>query len=117
MSWIHCRVIHIGDFSYSVYCSFLNYLYSGNVDFTNIDFVDLLELADCYCEPLLKSVCQYYIRQEAEVDDIATLYELALRYEARVSEKIIKFSVRFARFRGCCPILGFGVLLHKSWLG
>lgn len=107
----HCRIIEISEYSYQVYYSFLKYLYTNDVDlapdellgecaallfvaqpydchedfFSIESFVaGLLDLANAYCEPDLKSRCQHLMRQSVNIDNVAILYETALRYEAQV---------------------------------
>jgi hypothetical protein len=49
-----CSVIEITQFPYAVYRAFLAYLYTDHVDLPPEDAVGLLDLANSYCEPILK---------------------------------------------------------------
>ena len=56
-------VVVIKEFSYCVYKAFLNYLYTDTVDLTPEDAIGLLDLAEAYCEDVLRLLCGRIIRQ------------------------------------------------------
>jgi hypothetical protein len=63
--WIEATadVIVIKDYSYSVYRAFLHYLYTDTVDLPPEDAIELLDLAESYCEDGLRLLCGKLIRQ------------------------------------------------------
>ncbi|MEQ2181393.1 hypothetical protein GOODEAATRI_011197 [Goodea atripinnis] len=57
------EVIEISQFSYPVYRSFLQFLYTDSVDLPPEDAIGLLDLATSYCENHLKRLCQQIIKR------------------------------------------------------
>ncbi|PAA69568.1 hypothetical protein BOX15_Mlig017401g2, partial [Macrostomum lignano] len=93
-SWSEHRqeVIEVRDYSYSVYRAFLEYLYSDTVclspeDDHDASSVGLLDLANCYCETRLKSLCEELIEQRVNVDNALELYAAAIRFSAPTLEQ------------------------------
>nr|XP_006817818.1 PREDICTED: RCC1 and BTB domain-containing protein 1-like [Saccoglossus kowalevskii] len=86
-------VIEVTQFSYPVYCSFLKYLYTDNVDLPPEDAIGLLDLANSYCEDHLKRLCEGIIKQGITVDNAAMLLAAAIKYEAKDLEE---FCFQFA---------------------
>uniref|UniRef100_A0A3Q3G774 Regulator of chromosome condensation (RCC1) and BTB (POZ) domain containing protein 1 n=1 Tax=Labrus bergylta TaxID=56723 RepID=A0A3Q3G774_9LABR len=66
-------VIEIGQFSYPVYRSFLQFLYTDTVDLPPEDAIGLLDLATSYCENRLKRLCQQIIKRGITVENAFTL--------------------------------------------
>jgi len=94
--WVEAdqKVVEITQFSYAVYNSFLKYLYTDEVDLPAEEALGLLELANAYCELELKSRCQQLIRQGANVDNIAALYAISLKYDTQeLQDFCLQFSV------------------------
>ncbi|ESO96017.1 hypothetical protein LOTGIDRAFT_214601 [Lottia gigantea] len=85
--------IEITQYSYVVYKAFLQYLYTDNVDLRPEDAIGLLDLANAYCEPALKKMCELIIKQGITVDNVAMLYAAAIKFEAKSLEE---FCFRFA---------------------
>ncbi|KAI4831660.1 hypothetical protein KUCAC02_001195 [Chaenocephalus aceratus] len=85
-------VIEIGQFSYPVYRSFLQFLYTDTVDLPPEDAIGLLDLATSYCENRLKRLCQQIIKRGITVDNAFTLLSAAIRYDA---EDLEVFCFRF----------------------
>lgn len=107
-------MIEIDQFSYPVYRSFLQFLYTDTVDlppedaigqrahgtqndsFPRIQMVfiyalcvcvfaaGLLDLATSYCENRLKRLCQQIIKRGITVENAFTLLSAAIRYDAEV---------------------------------
>eukprot|EP00064_Thunnus_orientalis_P013311 superscaffoldBa00002147_g13350 len=85
-------VIEIGQFSYPVYRSFLQFLYTDTVDLPPEDAIGLLDLATSYCENRLKRLCQQIIKRGITVENAFTLLSAAIRYDA---EDLEEFCFRF----------------------
>uniref|UniRef100_A0A914WLK2 BTB domain-containing protein n=1 Tax=Plectus sambesii TaxID=2011161 RepID=A0A914WLK2_9BILA len=79
--------VEITQFPYSVYRSFLSWLYTDELDIETEDALGLLDLANCYCESALKEKCAQIIRKGITVDNSALLYAAALRFEAKDLEE------------------------------
>ncbi|XP_044044063.1 RCC1 and BTB domain-containing protein 1 isoform X1 [Siniperca chuatsi] len=86
------EVIEIGQFSYPVYRSFLQFLYTDTVDLPPEDAIGLLDLATSYCENRLKRLCQQIIKRGITVENAFTLLSAAIRYDA---EDLEVFCFRF----------------------
>lgn len=99
------EVIEIVQFSYPVYRSFLQFLYTDTVDLPPEDAIGktertfskrdafskvcvfgsgLLDLATSYCENHLKRLCQQIIKRGITVENAFTLLSAAIRYDAEV---------------------------------
>uniref|UniRef100_A0A672ZGY1 Regulator of chromosome condensation (RCC1) and BTB (POZ) domain containing protein 1 n=1 Tax=Sphaeramia orbicularis TaxID=375764 RepID=A0A672ZGY1_9TELE len=85
-------VIEISQFSYPVYRSFLQFLYTDTVDLPPEDAIGLLDLATSYCENGLKRLCQQIIKRGITVENAFTLLSAAIRYDAQDLEE---FCFRF----------------------
>ncbi|XP_029928637.1 RCC1 and BTB domain-containing protein 1 isoform X2 [Myripristis murdjan] len=86
------EVIEIDQFSYPVYRSFLQFLYTDTVDLPPEDAIGLLDLATSYCENRLKRLCQQTIKRGITVENAFTLLSAAVRYDA---EDLEEFCFRF----------------------
>lgn len=86
------EVIEIGQFSFPVYKSFLQFLYTDTVDLPPEDAIGLLDLATSYCENRLKRLCQQIIKRGITVDNAFTLLSAAIKYDA---EDLEDFCFRF----------------------
>ncbi|XP_056650815.1 RCC1 and BTB domain-containing protein 1 isoform X2 [Monodelphis domestica] len=88
------EVIEIDQFSYPVYCAFLQYLYTDTVDLPPEDAIGLLDLATSYCENRLKKLCQHIIKRGITVENAFSLLSAAVRYDAEdLEEFCFKFCV------------------------
>ncbi|KAM6985977.1 RCC1 and BTB domain-containing protein 1-like isoform 2-T2 [Aplochiton taeniatus] len=88
------EVIEIGQFSYPVYRSFLEFLYTDNVELSPEDAIGLLDLATSYCENRLKRLCQHIIKRGITVENAFSLLSAAMRFEAAdLEEFCFKFCV------------------------
>ncbi|KAJ0070220.1 hypothetical protein NL108_002540, partial [Boleophthalmus pectinirostris] len=76
------EVIEIDQFSYPVYRSFLEFLYTDNVDLSPEEAIGLLDLATSYCENHLKRLCQHIIKRGITVENAFSLFSAAVRYDA-----------------------------------
>uniref|UniRef100_A0A674NDE7 Regulator of chromosome condensation (RCC1) and BTB (POZ) domain containing protein 1 n=1 Tax=Takifugu rubripes TaxID=31033 RepID=A0A674NDE7_TAKRU len=81
------EVIEIDQFSFPVYRSFLEFLYTDNVELPPEDAIGLLDLATSYCENRLKRLCQHIIKRGITVDNAFSLLSAAVRYDAEVSPR------------------------------
>uniref|UniRef100_A0A8D0CL40 Regulator of chromosome condensation (RCC1) and BTB (POZ) domain containing protein 1 n=1 Tax=Scleropages formosus TaxID=113540 RepID=A0A8D0CL40_SCLFO len=86
------EVIEIDQFSYPVYRSFLEFLYTDTVDLPPEDAIGLLDLATSYCENRLKRLCQHIIKRGITVENAFSLLSAAVRYDA---EDLEEFCFRF----------------------
>ncbi|XP_061571831.1 RCC1 and BTB domain-containing protein 1 isoform X2 [Cololabis saira] len=86
------EVIEISQFSYPVYRSFLQFLYTDTVDLPPEDAIGLLDLATSYCENRLKRLCQHIIKRGITVENAFILLSAAIRYDA---EDLEDFCFRF----------------------
>ncbi|XP_057708198.1 RCC1 and BTB domain-containing protein 1 [Corythoichthys intestinalis] len=87
-------VIEIDQFSFPVYRSFLEFLYTDNVELPPEDAIGLLDLATSYCENRLKRLCQHIIKSGITVENAFTLLAAAVRYDAEDLEDFcFKFCV------------------------
>uniref|UniRef100_A0A671MRB4 BTB domain-containing protein n=1 Tax=Sinocyclocheilus anshuiensis TaxID=1608454 RepID=A0A671MRB4_9TELE len=88
------EVIEIDQFSYPVYRSFLEFLYTDSVDLPPEDAIGLLDLATSYCENRLKKLCQHIIKRGITVENGFSLLSAAIRYDAEdLEEFCFKFCV------------------------
>lgn len=49
-----------------------------------IIILGLLDLANAYCEPILKKMCEQIIKKGMTTDNVAMLYAAAIKFEAKV---------------------------------
>jgi RCC1 and BTB domain-containing protein len=93
-------------YSYNVYYAFLKYLYSDFVDINPEEAIDLLDLANSYCEEELKQKCFSIIINELKVENFCFIYSAAVKYELNELED---FCIQFAshRVREICKSVGF----------
>ncbi|KAK5920658.1 hypothetical protein CgunFtcFv8_024445 [Champsocephalus gunnari] len=88
------EVIEIDQFSYPVYRSFLEFLYTDAVELPPEDAIGLLDLATSYCENRLKRLCQHIIKRGITVENAFSLLAAAVRYDAEdLEEFCFKFCV------------------------
>ncbi|XP_018584674.2 RCC1 and BTB domain-containing protein 1-like isoform X1 [Scleropages formosus] len=88
------EVIEIDQFSYPVYHSFLEFLYTDNVTLPPEDAIGLLDLATSYCENRLKRLCQHIIKRGITVENALSLLSAAVKYDAQdLEEFCFKFCV------------------------
>ncbi|XP_061649320.1 RCC1 and BTB domain-containing protein 1 isoform X4 [Phyllopteryx taeniolatus] len=88
------EVIEIDQFSFPVYRSFLEFLYTDNVELPPEDAIGLLDLATSYCEIRLKRLCQRIIKSGITVENAFTLLSAAVRYDAEdLEEFCFKFCI------------------------
>ncbi|XP_018368579.1 PREDICTED: RCC1 and BTB domain-containing protein 1-like [Trachymyrmex cornetzi] len=86
-------VIELDQFSYVIYKAFLKYLYTGMIALPMEKTIELLNLADVYCENNLKKHCIRIIKQGISVLNVAYLYSVAVQYN---EEELEEFCIRFA---------------------
>ncbi|XP_041357060.1 RCC1 and BTB domain-containing protein 1-like [Gigantopelta aegis] len=85
--------LEITQYTYAVYKAFLQYLYTDYVTLEPEEAIGLLDLANAYCEPILKNKCEQIIKQGIAIDNVAMLYAAAIKFDARNLED---FCFRFA---------------------
>ncbi|KAG5339698.1 RCBT1 protein, partial [Acromyrmex heyeri] len=87
-------VIEHDQFSYVVYKAFLKYLYTDVIDLPMEKALELLDLANAYCESNLKKHCIWMIKQGITVSNVAYLYSIAIEYnEEELEEVCFKFAL------------------------
>ncbi|XP_061178131.1 rho-related protein racA-like [Saccostrea echinata] len=57
--------IEIPNMTTESFLLFLDYLYSDHVDFESADVLEVLKIADMYCQKRLLTICEYCIAQKA----------------------------------------------------
>jgi RCC1 and BTB domain-containing protein len=72
---------------FPVFRSFLHYLYTDKIDLPPEDAVDLLKLANYYCETKLRCQCETLIKQSITIENAAKLYSSAIQYNAKDLEE------------------------------
>ena len=50
-------------------------------------FLDLLDLADSYCEQRLKKICEDLIKRSVSIENVSNLLAAAVKYNATVSNR------------------------------
>ncbi|KAM9783952.1 RCC1 and BTB domain-containing protein 1-like isoform 2-T2 [Syngnathus typhle] len=92
--WVesHQEVIEISQFSYTIYRSFLQFLYTDTVDLPPEDAIGLLDLATSYCESRLKHLCQQIIKGGITIQNAFALFLTAKQFDA---EDLEEFCFRF----------------------
>ncbi|KAL0104985.1 hypothetical protein PUN28_016549 [Cardiocondyla obscurior] len=86
-------IIEHDQFSYIVYKAFLKYLYTDVIDLPVEKAIELLDLANAYCESNLKKHCIRMIKRGITVANVAYLYSIAIEYNA---EELEEFCFKFA---------------------
>ncbi|XP_063224238.1 RCC1 and BTB domain-containing protein 1-like isoform X3 [Bacillus rossius redtenbacheri] len=81
------NVLEIDQYSYDVYRAFLLYLYTDEVCLTPEKALELLDLANAYCETHLKKTCEEIIKHGISIDNVAMLYATAITYQAKELEE------------------------------
>ncbi|KMQ89857.1 rcc1 and btb domain-containing protein 1 [Lasius niger] len=74
-------------FSYVVYKAFLKYLYTGIVDLSLEKVLELMKLADEYCETNLKRECDQLIKQAITASNVVFFYSKAIECNAKELEE------------------------------
>nr|BDV49870.1 MAG: RCBTB1-like protein [Metapenaeopsis lamellata majanivirus] len=85
--------IEVKYYSYNVFRAFLQYIYTDTVNILFEDIFDLLDLAEAYCEDVLKNRCVRIIRQGITKENAVMVYAIAIRYNTKELED---FCFRFA---------------------
>jgi hypothetical protein len=57
----------------------------------SISSLDLLKLANYYCETKLRSECETLIKQSITIKNAARLYASAIQYNAKVGKLMLKY--------------------------
>ncbi|KYM89097.1 RCC1 and BTB domain-containing protein 1 [Atta colombica] len=88
------NVIEHDQFSYVVYKAFLKYLYTDVIDLSQENTLELLALANAYCENNLKKYCIQMIKQRIMISNAAFLYSITFKYkEEELEELCFKFAM------------------------
>ncbi|XP_060815883.1 uncharacterized protein LOC132907131 [Bombus pascuorum] len=87
-------IIEHEQFSYDVYKTFLKYLYTNEVDLSQENALELLDLANVYSENQLKRHCIQMINRKITVTNVAYLYSISIQYSAKeLEEYCFKFAL------------------------
>jgi len=94
-NWLesNSNVIEISQYSYSVYYSFLKYLYTSIVDIEFEEVINLFDLANSYFEDELKNECIIIIKNGITIENVCHLYSSAVKYN---SQELEYYCVNFA---------------------
>ncbi|KAG6501144.1 hypothetical protein ZIOFF_041013 [Zingiber officinale] len=71
------RDIEILDIRWDIFELMMRYIYSGSVEINNLVAQDLLRAADQYLLKGLKRLCEYIIKQDVNIDNVSSMYELS----------------------------------------
>ncbi|CAF1351437.1 unnamed protein product, partial [Didymodactylos carnosus] len=86
------KIVVKEQYSPSVYRSFLNYFYTDKIIVKSEDVLELLELANYYCEPQVKIECERIIKQSITIDNALALYQTSIQHQADdLREHCLKF--------------------------
>ncbi|XP_026279379.1 RCC1 and BTB domain-containing protein 1 isoform X1 [Frankliniella occidentalis] len=85
-------VLELKQFSYPVIKAFLQYLYTDELVIASECALELLDLANAYCEQQLKELCEQILKHGVNVENVATLYSTAITHQ---SEDLRKFCFNF----------------------
>jgi RCC1 and BTB domain-containing protein len=72
---------------FPVFKAFLQYLYTDQIELPAEEAVDLLKLANYYCETKLRNQCEILIKQSIKIQNAARLYSSARLYNAKELEE------------------------------
>ena len=87
-------IIEHEQFSYDVYKTFLKYLYTNEVELSQENALELLDLANAYSENQLKRHCIQMINKKITVKNVAYLYSISIQYNAKeLEEYCFKFAL------------------------
>nr|CAD7459960.1 unnamed protein product [Timema tahoe] len=95
-------VLEMNQYSYNVYRAFLEYLYTDQVSLPPESALELLDLANAYCESHLKRRCEQIIKHGITVENAAMLYSTALLYQAKVSATLALVMTTITLAQGFC---------------
>jgi RCC1 and BTB domain-containing protein len=85
--------IEIKEYSYSVYYSFLKYIYTDSIDIKAEEVNEILDLANSYFEEELKQKCIHFIINGISVENACDMYSIAVKYE---SQELENYCLEFA---------------------
>jgi len=74
--------IIVNNMSYDIWHQIMVYCYGGKVQFTLENCVELLQVADEFGLPKLKILCELYIGQRLETDNVDDIEQIATIYNA-----------------------------------
>ncbi|XP_055343314.1 RCC1 and BTB domain-containing protein 1-like [Paramacrobiotus metropolitanus] len=81
------EIITVQDYPYKVYFAFLKYLYTETVSLGTDEVLQLLDLANAYCEENLMHDCTNLIKHGVDSANAAFIYDYALRFNAKELEE------------------------------
>ncbi|CAG2163500.1 unnamed protein product [Oppiella nova] len=86
--------MELNQYSYVVYEAFLRYIYTGEVCVEPETGIELLDLAESYCETDLKIKCVRLIRKGITIENVSLIYAAAIRYKVPELEDLcFKFAL------------------------
>ena len=111
-------VIRLEETSKSVMEAVLQYLYTGHVEVTQLNALDLLEIADFLVIPSLKDASSTFISQNLSSSNCLMVYYSAVRYQCPELQKQAREFV-FANFTSvteCEDFLNLNVKQVEEWI-
>jgi len=83
----------IEDVKNEVFQKFLGFIYSGNVDLTADDVIDLLDLANKYEVDDLKTVCELQLLKDLCADNAHDIFQYSHFYNCSIDLKKAAFKL------------------------
>ncbi|CAG2167817.1 unnamed protein product [Oppiella nova] len=88
------KELEMNEYSYVVYEAFLRYLYTGEVYVEPESGIELLDLAEKYCETDLKIKCVRLLRKGITIENVALIYSAAIHKKVTELEDLcFKFAL------------------------
>jgi RCC1 and BTB domain-containing protein len=105
--------VEMTDYSYEVYYAFLKYIYTDKIDVKPEEAIELLDIANSYLEKDLKRKCISIINTGITIENVCSLYSLAIKYESQALEdKCFEFASN--KFNQICKTDGFDRMDESS---
>lgn len=90
--------LSIDQFKYSTYFTFLYYLYTGLVNVSTDEVIDLMELANFYSEVGLLGRCAKLLKQQVNTENVVLICIIAAKYKlTELQEFCVKYAGVFLR--------------------
>jgi len=89
--------IVVNNMSYEIWRQIMVYCYGGKVQFTPENCIELLQVADEFGLPKLKILCELYIGQSIEADNINDIEQIAIIYNAPRLKKHCEYKRKVKR--------------------
>ena len=81
--------IEVKDTTFDAFHAYLHYVYANDIDDVSGDtLIGLYELANLYCDEVLKEACEEAMANQITSENCLRLYSVALQYERKNLEKV-----------------------------